>query len=104
MTFYIDAVRDSKTGWLGYDPLISPATGAVKRSVGANHEWEAAEKAEVAVGDDGMELSIPRPLLPGDSLDFKWADHCREKGDWTDFTLNGEAAPNERFRYRAILK
>jgi len=25
-------------------------------------------------------------------------------GDWTDFTLNGDAAPNDRFNYRAQLE
>lgn len=34
-------------------------------------------------------------------VDFKWTDNCYEKGDWTDFTLNGDAAPNDRFNYRA---
>ena len=104
MTLYIDADRDPKTGWLGYDLRISPATGAVERNVGGKYEWEKVGKAEVAVGDDGLELSIPRPLITGSSFDFKWTDNCHEKSDWTDFTLNGDAAPNDRFNYRAILK
>ena len=38
------------------------------------------------------------------TIDFKWADRCYAKGDWTDFTLNGDAAPNDRFNYRAVLR
>jgi len=41
---------------------------------------------------------------PPAQLDFKWADNCIVAGDWTDFTLNGDAAPNDRFNYRALLK
>ena len=48
---------------------------------------------------------IPWRLLgwksPPAMLDFKWADNCLQAGDWTDFTLNGDAAPNDRFNYRA---
>ena len=52
-----------------------------------------------------LELAIPwKPLglrSPPARLDFKWADNCLQTGDWTDFTLNGDAAPNDRFNYRA---
>ena len=52
-------------------------------------------------------VAIPRILLGVHALsaviDFKWADHCYAKGDWTDFTPNGDAAPNNRFNYRAKL-
>ena len=53
-----------------------------------------------------MEMAIPRSLLGTsiDKIDFRWADHCFAKGDWTDFTLNGDAAPDDRFNYRAILR
>jgi hypothetical protein len=54
-----------------------------------------------------MEIAIPRKAIGIDTLpaiiDFKWADHCYAKGDWTDFTLNGDAAPDDRFNYRAKL-
>jgi hypothetical protein len=41
---------------------------------------------------------------PPAQLDFKWADNCIAAGDWTDFTLNGDAAPNDRFNFRALFK
>jgi hypothetical protein len=37
------------------------------------------------------------------TIDFKWADNIQETGEWSDFTLNGDAAPNDRFNYRARL-
>ena len=54
-----------------------------------------------------MVIAVPRASLGAKTLpshiDFKWADHCHAKGDWSDFTLNGDAAPNDRFSYRAKL-
>jgi hypothetical protein len=54
-----------------------------------------------------LELAIARPALgvaklPA-TLDFKWADNLQQTGGWSDFTLNGDAAPNDRFNYRAKL-
>jgi len=52
-------------------------------------------------------IALPRTALGVKTLpatiNFKWADHCFAKGDWTDFTLNGDAAPNDRFNFRANL-
>ena len=53
-------------------------------------------------------MTVPLALLGLDgtkdaTIDFKWADHCIQKEDWTDFTLNGDAAPDDRFNYRARL-
>jgi len=35
-------------------------------------------------------------------LEFKWADNIQQTSDWSDFTLNGDAAPDDRFNYRAV--
>ena len=35
------------------------------------------------------------------TIDFKWTDSIHQTGEWSDFTLNGDAAPNDRFNYRA---
>jgi hypothetical protein len=60
-----------------------------------------------ATGNE-LELAVPRDLLgvkhPPATIDFKWADNIQQTGDWSDFTLNGDAAPNDRFNYRAKLK
>ncbi len=52
-----------------------------------------------------LELAIPRSelgiaALPA-VLDFKWADNILQTGDWSDFTVNGDAAPNDRYNFRA---
>lgn len=55
-----------------------------------------------------LEISVPRRAFGIDALpsaiDFKWADNIQQTGDWTDFTVNGDAAPNDRFNYRATLR
>ena len=62
-------------------------------------------KVKWRVQGNELELAIPWKALglksPPAKLDFKWADNCLQAGDWTDFTLNGDAAPNDRFNYRA---
>jgi len=55
-----------------------------------------------------LEIAVPRAIigmrrLPT-AVDFKWADHCYRHGNWSDFTLNGDAAPDDRFNYRAFLE
>ena len=59
-----------------------------------------------AAGNE-LELAIPRSALGIASLpatvDFKWVDNLQQTGDASDFTLNGDAAPNDRFNYRGVL-
>ena len=53
-------------------------------------------------------VAIPRAALGlaalPDHIDFKWADNLQQTGEWSDFMLNGDAAPNDRFNYRARFK
>ena len=104
MTLYIDADGDPATGWLGYDLRISPGRKIAEKNVGGKDEWEKTADVSVAIGKDGIELSLSKAAVPNTTFDFKWTDHCHDKGDWTDFTLNGDAAPNDRFNYRAVTR
>ncbi len=63
------------------------------------------EKAGLAPehGDLRSGVCAALGLTAGDvpvNFDFKWADNCLATGAWADFTLNGDAAPNDRFNYR----
>ncbi len=113
MLLYLDTDHDAKTGWLGYDFVVNrhvrPGRTSLERNVGGRYAWQTvADDVPFAVSGNEMELAIPRSALglqPGPAtVDFKWADHCFAKGDWTDFTLNGDAAPDYRFNYRAKLQ
>ena len=102
------------TGWIGYDYKIDFNVNGKARLLmdrGGKNDW--ADNVELQpitfrVCGNEMELAIPLADLTIDSLpatiDFKWADHCYETGEASDFTVNGDAAPNDRFNYRAILK
>jgi hypothetical protein len=105
MLLFIDADNNPKTGWLGYDVLIDH--GKFRRNVAGKYEWKDAADVASRVAGDEIELAIPRKTLGIIRLpftfDFKWADNIQQTGDASDFTLNGDAAPNDRFNYRAVL-
>jgi hypothetical protein len=111
MLLYINSDADYATGWLGYDFVVNrkpgESTTSIERNLGGRYEWETVGRVTFAHNGNEMEIAVPRKLagvaaLPA-TVDFKWADHCYAKGDWTDFTLNGDAAPDDRFNYRAKL-
>ena len=106
MTLYIDADRNAATGWMGYDFRVSPASGVIERNLGG-YQWGQGRKVKTRIGGDSVEVLVPRALLNlaanAAGVDFKWTDNCYQKGDWSDFTLNGDAAPNDRFNYRAMF-
>jgi len=60
------------------------------------------------MGERELEMAIPRSALAmrgrSVSLSFKWADNAIQTGDWSDLTLNGDVAPNARYRYQIHLE
>lgn len=113
MILFVDSDADARTGWLGYDFVINRTrttdhTASVERNVGGRYEWQSVGTADLRVGRQELELSVPWKQLglrgaPA-TLDFKWADNLQQTGDWSDFTLNGDAAPNDRFNYRVTTR
>jgi hypothetical protein len=87
MLLLIDSDANPRTGWLGYDTVIRPGVTAY-----------APFKAK---GNE-LELVLPRGLVHT-TFDFKWCDNIAPQGDAVRFTLDGDAAPNDRFNYRAEL-
>jgi len=109
---FLDVDGDPNTGWLGYDFVVGRRRGEggtllLERNQAGAYRWGSPREISAATSGDGLELAIPLSALdlPGDlkSIDFKWADAIAETGDWSDFTLNGDVAPNDRFNYRAIF-
>ncbi|WP_165227111.1 hypothetical protein [Aquisphaera insulae] len=113
MILFVDADHDPKTGWLGYDLRVNARRSAdgkasVERNVGGTYRWDPVGEAAFARGLREIELTLP-PSTPGlagspTTIDFKWADNIQETGDWSDFTLNGDVAPDDRFNFRAIFR
>jgi len=112
MLLYIDTDQNPTNGWLGYDVVVN-RTGARAQSTalekhqGGGYRWGAPVGVECRAAGNEMELAIPLDALGlgrlPPALDFKWADNIQQTGKWSDFTLNGDAAPNDRFNYRARL-
>jgi len=106
---FLDVDSDPTTGWLGYDFVVGRTPGAptIERNVGGKYEWADPRPVDSAKAGDRLELAVPAEALglkPGAAtIDFKWADGLAGTGEWSDFTVNGDAAPNDRFNYRATF-
>lgn len=111
MTLYLDLDGRADTGWLGYDALVRPAVGGPGKATlfrnAGGYRWTAAGTVPCGVADRSVELSIPLSALGIAKLPaefrFKWTDNLNEDGTATDFSLHGDAAPDDRFNYRARL-
>jgi hypothetical protein len=109
---FVDADSDPGTGWLGYDVIVNRAACGdgwvtVERNVEKKYQWDSSARVACRTAGNELELAIPYSLLgretPPATIDFKWTDGIRQTGEWSDFTLNGDVAPNDRFNYRAQL-
>lgn len=105
MLLFLDLDASTRTGWLGYDARI--AGKSIQRSTSPDYQWKEAGEAILRSAGNELEVSVPLSALgltrlPA-AIHFKWADNCIRNKDWTDFTLNGDAAPNDRFNYRAVF-
>ncbi len=108
MQLLIDCDSSTSTGWLGYDYIVHRPSPNQKTAVIERHvegfQWESPKELAMHAGQNEIELAVPRDMLTSDSFNFKWADNSIHDEQWTDFTLNGDVAPNDRFNYRAVLK
>ena len=111
MLLFLDVDHNPATGWLGYDFVVNrrPAkaqTATLERNLGA-YRWGSPVDVSYQLRGNEMEMAIPRAALGLKALpaeiDFKWADNIQQTGEASDFTLHGDAAPNDRFSYRAKL-
>lgn len=112
MTLYIDVDANTETGWLGYDFAVNRVRAVagettLERCAPSGTGWSEVSRIPWSSAENEFELSLPWAALgcdkkPG-TLDFKWADNTEGTGEWSDFTRNGDAAPNDRFNYRALL-
>jgi len=109
MLLFVDADGRADTGWLGYDFVIGrsrskPGWASLEKNSGG-YRWTAVAEIPRAIGERELELAVPRAALgltaPLTEIQFKWADNLQQTGDATDFTLHGDAAPDDRFNYRA---
>ena len=105
MFLFIDADCDTTTGWLGYDFVFNRESGKLEKNVDGEYKWSSPIEIGCKIGDSEMEIAIPRNLLENPTrFDFKWCDNIQQTGLWSDFTINGDSAPNDRYNYRAMFE
>lgn len=112
MQLFIDADNNPKTGWLGYDYVLNRSNvrtnvTTLERNVDGKYEWGSPVDVPFRCVGNEMEVALPRSavgmLNATAVMDFKWTDNIQQTGEASDFTLNGDAAPNDRFNFRAVF-
>jgi hypothetical protein len=113
MLLFLDTDHNPKTGWLGYDFVVNrtnvrPDRTTLEHNEGGAYRWGTPVDIISRTAGNQLELAIPRAALGLTAaefiIDFKWADNLQQTGEWSDFTLNGDAAPNDRFKFRASFR
>lgn len=112
MQLCLDSDGDAATGWLGYDYVVNrrglaDKGGTLEKFRRDGSSSPVAAEIPLRWENNQLELAIPRAALglPGGAaaIDFKWVDNIALGGEAAAFTLHGDAAPNDRFNYRALL-
>lgn len=119
MILSLDADADASTGPLGYDLRVNrrrpaPGRATVERWSPEANAWQPIGDVPLGVGRSELELSLPLSAIrtsasgrttgePPRAIEFKWTDGIKELDKADQFTLGGDAAPNDRFNYRAAL-
>ena len=114
MQLYIDSDSNAKTGWLGYDFVVNHGTVSagrttLDRAVGTSYRWKKVMPLTCRWKGREFEVAVPLSamhmvLSHGKHFSFKWADHCYHSGTAEDFSLYGDAAPDDRFSYVAWVR
>jgi hypothetical protein len=110
MLLLIDADRNPKTGWEGYDFIVNRAVEGTQTWLEQNTggwNWKKVAKVSLKVQGSELMLAVPRAALGlgnGDTIafDFKWWDSPQKPGDIIDTYLSGDAAPEGRFNFRYV--
>jgi len=106
MMLFINSDRDHSTGWQGYDFVVNRtidgATATVLEHSAEGWDWQHAGQVQYRVSGNELELALPRSSIGQAGpleFEFKWADNMQAAGDVLEFSLSGDAAPNNRFNY-----
>lgn len=107
MLLFIDIDQNHQTGWEGYDVVVN-AKVYDKRNTSLtrlNDDGSFGESIKIPfqIKENKLMIQVKRKDLNlSDSLafDFHWADNIGEIGDITNFSINGDSAPERRANYR----
>lgn len=103
MLLFIDADKNSSTGWNGYDFMVSGST--ISKYVSGTG-WKACGSVQSHVDGRDLYVTVSRKLIGAKgrriTFDFKWADNPANLDTPIGLALGGDTAPNRRFNYRFI--
>ena len=105
MLLFIDSDKDITTGWEGYDyvvnyDVLSSEESTLKKWNGTI--WAGVGSVIYKKNKNELELRIAKKNLSFENnvdFYFKWADNPIELNDVTTFFMNGDTAPDRRFKY-----
>ena len=112
MLLFIDADKNEKTGWNGYDYVVnkkvknSHTTTLIRYDKG---QWQTVCTVPYRYKGREMELRIPLSRLNLSSkenvtFDFKWSDNAGDLDNIISLCTKGDTAPDRRFNYRFVWR
>ncbi|TSJ39369.1 hypothetical protein FO440_16610 [Mucilaginibacter corticis] len=115
MLLFIDADKNTNTGWYGYDFMINKkviddkTTTLYRYDVKApGDHWVEVAKVNYRYKGNKLEVAIPRTLLKLQanslSFDYHWSDNAESLSDIISMSTTGDSAPNRRFNFRCAWK
>ena len=111
MQLFIDADRDAKTGWYGYDFIVNYEAKDEFTTTVAKYNGKDGAYAFEVIGDisyrakgNQMMIAVPLTLLGVENyndltFDFKWVDSDSKITTMEQFYTEGDAAPLGRLNY-----
>lgn len=104
MLLFIDADQDAKTGWSGYDYMVSQQM--LCRYDEKINGWTNVSAVKMKRNENALEmcLAVSSLGMKGNKMtfDFKWADNPADLDNVISLCTHGDTAPNRRFNYRYI--
>lgn len=112
MLLFIDADKNSATGWWGYDFLINKnindKTTSLMKYDSKEKKWKEVKRLNYSYEGNQLEIEVPLKSLnlsqDSFTFDFHWCDHPADLKNQISLCINGDSAPNRRFNYRCIWK
>lgn len=110
MLLFIDADKNSNTGWYGYDYLINKSinnkTTSLMKYNEKSKQWEEITRLSYHYEGNKLEIVVPKNKLNLKrnqfTFDFHWSDNAKDLNNQISLCINGDSAPNRRFNYRCI--
>ncbi len=108
MRLFIEIGGRQDANWESFHYVVnrqktSNGTAVLEKSTGG-WNWEEVGLVEYSLKGKRLQIKVPKFMLgiKGDKfvINFKWSDNMQVDGDIMDFYINGDVAPNGRFKYQ----